>query len=215
MKKLLLAASVCAFSFAQPVYAADNAKTEAAQAESVEHYTFDKAHTQILFFVDHLGFSKSQGEFLSYDGYYNFDRENPENSEVEVTIQTESIDMDDEKWDAHMKNEDFFHVEKYPAMTFKSTDIEVTGENTAKITGDFTLLGVTKPVTLDVTHNKSGKHAFSGKYVSGFSATTTIKRSEFGMEYGLPMIGDEAQVRIEVEGIRSNGEEDDAEKKAE
>lgn len=168
----------------------------------IEKYTFDKAHTQILFFVNHLGFSNSQGEFLEYDGNFMFNRAEPEKSSIDVTIQTASIDMDDEKWDDHMKNEDFFNVEEFPTMTFKSTGIEVTGENTADITGDLTLLGVTKPVTLSVTHNKSGKHPFGEKYVAGFSAHATLKRSEFGMDYGLPMVGDDVEIRIEVEGIR-------------
>ena len=177
----------------------------AAKAE-IEQYSFDTAHTQIIFFVNHLGFSNSEGEFLGFDGHFMFDRDQPENSDVEVTIHTASIDMDDEKWDAHMKNEDFFNVDQYPAMTFKSTGVEVTGENTANITGDLTMLDVTKPVTLAVTHNKSGKHNFSGKYVSGFSATASLKRSDFGMEYGLPMIGDDVEIRIEVEGIREEAE---------
>lgn len=172
-----------------------------AQAQ-IEHYSFDKAHTQILFFADHLGFSHSQGEFLDFDGGFVFDRTKPENSSVEVTIQTASIDMDDEKWDEHMKSGDFFNVESFPTMTFKSTNIEVTGDNTANITGDLTILGVTKPATLAVTHNKSAKHAFSGKYVSGFSAKGMIKRSDYGMTYGLPMVGDEIELRIEVEGER-------------
>lgn len=174
-----------------------------AQAEA-EKYTFDKAHTQILFFVNHLGFSYSQGEFHDYDGHFTFNRAEPAQSEIDVAIKTASIDMDNEKWDAHMKNADFFDVENHPAMTFKSTGIEVTGENTAKITGDFTLLGVTKPVVLDVTHNKSAKHPFSDKFVAGFSASTMIKRSEFGMNYGLPGVGDDVEVRIEVEGFRED-----------
>ncbi len=169
----------------------------------IENYSFDKAHTQILFFVNHLGFSNSQGEFLDYDGHFIFDRGELDKSSVEITIQTASIDMDDEKWDAHMKNEDFFDVEKFPTMTFKSTGIELTGENTANITGDLTILGVTKPVVLTTVHNKSDKHAFSGKFVAGLSATATIKRSDFGMNYGLPMIGDDVQIRLEVEGIRA------------
>ena len=172
----------------------------------VERYDFDKAHTQILFFVNHLGFSNSQGEFHDYDGFIEFNRAEPERSKVEVTIQTAGIDMDDEKWNDHMKNEDFFHVEKYPAMTFKSTGIVVTGEKTAAITGDLTILETTKPVTLDVTFNKAGKHPFSGKYVAGFSASAKIKRSEFGMTYGLPMIGDEVDIRLEVEGVRQGGD---------
>ena len=195
MKKFMLTAAVIG-SFILP-----------GQAHAdVEKYSFDKAHTQILFFVNHLGFSHSQGEFLDYDGHFMIDREAPENSSVEVTIQTASIDMDDEEWDDHMKNEDFFHVEKFPTMTFKSTDVELTGENTANVAGELTLLGVTKPVTLQMTHNKSGVHPYGGKYVAGFSGTTTIKRSEFGMNYGLPAVSDEVQVRIEVEGFREDGE---------
>lgn len=173
-----------------------------AQAQ-IEKYNFDKAHTQILFFVNHLGFSMSQGEFLDYDGHFIFDRGEPSKSSVQVQIMTESIDMDDEKWDEHLKSADFFNVEKFPTMTFDSKNIEVTGDNTANITGDLTMLGVTKPVTLAVTYNKSGVHPFSGKYVSGFSATGTVKRSDFGMTYGLPGVADEVQLRLEVEGIRN------------
>lgn len=205
MRKLLLLGAAF-MAFQAPVINTAFAETTPA-ATSVEHYTFDKAHTQILFFVNHLGFSNSQGEFLDYDGYFNFDRENPANSIVDVTIQTASIDMDDEAWDNHLKNADFFNVEKFPTMTFKSTAIKVTGKDTADITGDLTLLGVTKPVTLKVIHNKSDKHAFSGKFVAGFSATATLKRSDFGMNYGLPAVGDDVNIMIEVEGIRTESEE--------
>ncbi len=173
---------------------------------AVETYTLDKAHTQIVFFVDHVGFSKSHGDFLDFDGSFDFDENNPESGSVEVSIKTASIDMvGNQKWIDHLKNADFFDVEKYPTMDFRSTGVEMTGENTAKLTGDLTLLGVTKPVTLDVTFNKAGKHPFSGKYVAGFSARGTLKRSDFGMTYGLPLIGDEVELRIEVEGERHNG----------
>ncbi|HOO81722.1 MAG TPA: YceI family protein [Alphaproteobacteria bacterium] len=172
----------------------------------VEKYSFDKAHTQILFFVNHLGFSNSQGEFHDYDGSFTFDQTHPENSSVDVTIQSASIDMDDEKWDEHLKTADFFAVEKFPTMHFKSTDIEITGDNSANITGDLTLLGVTHPVTLAVVHNKSDKHPFSGKYVSGFSGSAILKRSDFGMNYGIPGVADEVQIRLEVEGIREEQE---------
>ncbi len=214
MKKLLLlSASVCSFAFISPALAEHHEKsTEQAAAvdTKAEHYTFDKAHTQVLFFVNHLGFSMSQGEFHDYDGYYTFDRAHPEKSTIDVTINTGSIDMDDEKWDDHLKNKDFFNVEKFPTMTFKSTAIEVTGENTADITGDLTILGVTKPAVLKTTYNKSAVHPFSKKYVSGFSATATVKRSEYGMTYGLPGVGDDVEVRIEVEGYRTETEDDKA-----
>lgn len=167
-----------------------------------EKYDFDKAHTQILFFVDHLGFSKSQGEFHDYDGGFTFDPEDWSASEVEISIRTHSIDMDDHAWDKHMRNEDFFHVNEHPTMTFSSTKVEKTGEDTGRIYGNLTLLGVTRPVTLDVTFNKSGVHFKSKEYIAGFSADTTIKRSEWGMDYGLPMIGDDVHIRLEVEGVR-------------
>lgn len=169
-----------------------------------EKYTFDKAHTQIIFFVSHLGFSMSEGEFLDYDGHFAIDRVNPENSYVDVTIQTNSIDMDDEKWEAHMKNEDFFDVEKFPTMTFKSTAIELTGEETANVIGDLTLLGVTKPVTLKVTHNKSDIHPYSGKFVAGLSASAMIDRTDWGMDYGIPGVANDVEIRLEVEGIRED-----------
>ncbi len=192
MKKYLglFAAAFCLLAF-KPAYA------------ETEQYTFDKAHTQIHFVVNHLGFSNSSGRFLDFDGGFTFDRTDPAKSSIDVTIKTAGLEMNDQKWNEHLKGADFFNVEKFPTMTFKSTAIEVTGENTANITGDLTLLGVTKPVVLAVTHNKSGKHPFGDKYVSGFSATASLKRSDFGMNYGLPMVGDDVKINIEVEGDRT------------
>lgn len=169
-----------------------------------DQYTLEPIHTQILFFGDHLGFSKSQGEFLEFDGSFSFDPDNLNASTVQVTIQTASIDMDNQKWNDHMMNEDFFDVEKFPTMTFKSTEVKNISGNEMTLVGDLTMLNVTHSVTLKVTHNKSGVHPFSGKYIAGFSATTTIKRSLFGMTYGLPALGDDIEVRLEVEGIKAN-----------
>ncbi len=180
------------------------ALTVPAAAQAADKYTFDKAHTQIIFSVNHLGFSESHGKFLDYDGSFTFDQAKPENSSVEVTIKTASIEMNDQAWNDHLKNADFFNVEKFPDMTFKSTAIKVTDEDSAEITGDLTLLGVTKPVTMTVDYNKSDTHPYSGKYVSGFSAEAKIKRSDFGMTYGLPGVGDEVEIEIEVEGIRED-----------
>jgi polyisoprenoid-binding protein YceI len=167
-----------------------------------DQYELEPVHTQILFFCDHLGFSKSQGEFLEFDGSFTFKPENPESSSAEITIQTASIDMDNQKWNDHMKNEDFFDVESFPTMTFKSTRVESISAGKMHLYGELTLLDQTHPVTLKVTHNKSGVHPFSGKYIAGFSATTSIKRSQYGMTYGLPALGDDIEVRLEVEGIK-------------
>ena len=175
--------------------------TGTASAEE-ERYLFDKDHTNILFFVNHLGFSMMKGKFHEYDGEFIFNREDPGRSSVDVTIATASVDTDHDGLNAHLRTADFFDTATHPTMSFKSTAIERTGQNTALITGDFTMLGVTQPVTLDVTFNKADVHPVNGKYIAGFSGGTTIKRSDYGMTYGVPGIGDEVQVMLEVEGIR-------------
>jgi polyisoprenoid-binding protein YceI len=164
------------------------------------NYQLEPVHTQILFFCDHLGFSKSQGEFLKFEGGFSFDPDDLAASNVEITIDTASIDMDNQKWNDHMKNQDFFDVENFPSMTFISNSVEPLSENTMNVHGNLTILDHTEAVVLSVTHNKSGKHPFSGKFTAGFSATTQVKRSLYGMTYGLPALGDDIEIRLEVEG---------------
>jgi polyisoprenoid-binding protein YceI len=166
-------------------------------------YTYDPAHTQIFFQVDHVGFSHPHGRFDKFSGGFTFDPDHPEQSNVEITIDTKSIDMASDLWNNAMKGGAFFNTDKFPTMTFKSTKIEKTGANTGKLTGDLTLLGVTKPVTLDVTYNKSGIHPFNKNYIAGFSATGTIHRSDFGMK-AANGIGEDAKLDIQVEGIRQD-----------
>ncbi|TNE28328.1 MAG: polyisoprenoid-binding protein [Alphaproteobacteria bacterium] len=178
------------------------ASIQPATAANPVRYEFDKTHSSIMFFVNHLGFSLSTGRFLDFDGFYSFDPDAPEASEVDVTIKTGSLAMQDDRWDAHMKNEDFFNVEKFPDMHFKSTEVVKTGDKTGVLKGDLTLLGVTKPVELNVTLVGTGKHPMAPRLVSGFSATGTLKRSDFGMTYGLPNVGDEVEIRIEIEGFK-------------
>lgn len=174
----------------------------AAPAWSAERYVIEKPHTQVLFAVDHLGFSRSHGKFLDFDGELSFDPQEWTRSSVSVAIRTASVDMDDYEWEKHLKGEDFFDVKRFPEMTFTGTRIEATGERTGRLHGELTLLGVTRPVILDVTLNKAGPHPIARKDWVGFSARTALKRSEFGMKYGLPMIGDEVQVILQVEAFR-------------
>lgn len=170
----------------------------AAQA-APQTYVLETPHTQILFSVNHLGFSHSYGKFTGYSGKINFDPAAPATSSVDVTIDAKSIELNDTKWNDHVKNADFLDTEKFPHITFKSTKIEVTGEKTANITGDLTIRGVTKPVVLATVFNKLDKHPYSGKEVAGFSATTKFKRSDFGVNYGVPGVGDEMSITLEVE----------------
>ncbi|MFC5358002.1 YceI family protein [Azospirillum himalayense] len=192
MKRLLSAAALSAL-VALPM---------TAQAAPVA-YKLDPAHTAVVFIVDHLGFSKAVGSFNTVAGELAFDKDAADKSSLSVTIDTASIDTNHAKRDEHLKSPDFFNVKEFPKLTFKSTKIEKTGDKTGKLHGELTLLGVTKPVVLDVTFNKDGVSPASKMDTVGFSARGTIKRSDFGMKYGVPNIGDDIQIIIESEAVKA------------
>lgn len=179
------------------------------QAEPKE-FTFDKSHTNIVWGISHAGFSNFLGEFMDYDGKVMLDEQDPTKSSVEVTFKTGSARSDNDTLDGKLKGADFFNTEKFPEATFKSTKVTKTGEKTAKVDGELTLLGVTKPVTLDVTLNKIGLDKWQNKHKAGFHATTTFKRSDFGMKYLVPDVGDEVTITIDTELFRER-EKTDAE----
>lgn len=164
-------------------------------------YRFDTVHTQILFFVSHLGFSNSQGEFLEFDGELLFDESRFSDARVTITIDAKSLDMDDEKWNKRLKGPKYFDVDNYPKIRFISTRIEPTGPKTADVHGDLTMHGVTRPVVLSMRFNRGAIHPLSQKYIAGFSGEAVIRRSEFGMTSDLKWVGDEVNIRLEVEGI--------------
>lgn len=186
-KTLALAVALFAAGLSTPAAAAPQA------------YQFDKAHTNILFFIEHLGFSKMMGEFRSFDGVLNFDPENPAASSVQVSIRVDGVSTDVKALDEHLQKPEFFNTAQFPAMTFNSTAVAVVSPGKLKVTGDLTLLGVTKPVTLDVSVNKAAPHPFTKAPAAGFSATATLKRSDFGMSAMLGMLGDDIEIRIETE----------------
>ena len=177
-----------------------------------DRYEFDKSHTHVIFMIDHLGYSQTIGRIKEFDGHFTFDEKEPEKSEVVVTLRPASVDTSVPALDKELVGEKFFHVEKFPTMEFKSTAVKTTGEKTGTVTGDFTMLGVTKPVTLDVTYNKSAVHPYTNNYVSGFSIKTKFKRSDFGMSQFLPAVGDEVTAIIEVEGINPSKKSEKIEK---
>ena len=187
MKKLFLA-SVMALGLS----------VTAAKAEPVE-YVFDLSHTSIEFYVNHMGFSNFQGEFQKFDGKLVFDEAKPEASSVSVTIDANSIDTDVKALDDHLKSADFFDTAKFADLKFVSKSIKVTGKNTGVITGDLTMHGVTKEVSLDATLNKSGVNPIVKKQSVGFSATAKVMRSDFGITKYVPGVGDEVTIRIETE----------------
>ncbi|PWC31384.1 YceI family protein [Azospirillum sp. TSO35-2] len=166
-------------------------------------YKIDPAHLSVAFIVNHLGFSNLIGRFNTASGDVSFDKDAVEKSTVAVTVDTTSVDTNHAKRDEHLKSPDFFNAKEFPKMTFKSTAIEKTGANTGKLHGDLTLLGVTKPIVLDVTFNKDGVSPASKLETVGFSARGKVKRTDFGMKYGAPYISDEIDLLIEAEAVKA------------
>ncbi|MCB1836768.1 MAG: YceI family protein [Alcanivoracaceae bacterium] len=166
-------------------------------------YKFDQQgqHQFVMFKISHLGYSWLYGRFNEFDGEFKLDADKPQNSSVTATIQTASIDSNHAERDKHLRSEDFLNVSKFPTATFKSTKIEVTGENTGKITGDLTLHGVTKQVTLDAKMLGHGKDPWGG-YRMGFEAATTLRLADFGITYNLGPASETVDMIISVEGIR-------------
>lgn len=175
------------------------AATALAPAHAAEKWEFDKAHTQVLFVVNHLGFTDLTGQFRVVDGELMLDRENLANSSVTATLQAESVDMNHDGIDRHLKNEDFFHVEQYPELKFRSTSVTVVDDTTLKMDGELEMVGQTLPVSLDVTINNIGAHPMSGNPHAGFTATGSLKRTDWGIDYAAPAVGDEVSIRINLE----------------
>lgn len=174
-------------------------------ANAAEKFLLDPTHASILFGVSHLGFSKTFGRFNTVEGAFTLHADAPEKSSVVVSIDAASLDTNHAERDKHLRGADFFDVTKYPTLTYKSTSVKLTGEKTALVTGDLTLHGVTKSVPLDVTLVNIGPNPMDPtktKIVAGFSARGTLKRSEFGMAYATPVLGDDVEIIIEVDTIK-------------
>ena len=151
-----------------------------------------------MFSYNHLGYSTGFGMFSGFEGTIAFDQADPAKSSVEVSFPVETMLTGWQERFDHFMTPDFFDAADDEMVTFTSTAIEVTGEKTAKITGDLTLNGVTKPVVLDTTFSGAGNNPFNKKPTVGFHATSVIKRSEFGISYAVPMISDDVILDISV-----------------
>jgi len=179
----------------------------AAPALAAETYTFDKGHTTVGFQVRHI-VTNVGGRFRDFAGTIQIDRAKPENSSVEFTIQAASIDTSEAKRDEHLKSPDFFDVANHPTITFKSTAVKPTGKDTYAVTGDFTMRGVTKQITLPVTVLGEAKDPWGNEKI-GFETGTTINRKEYGINWsktldnGGLLVGDEVKVQIAVEANKA------------
>ncbi len=175
------------------------AHAETAQEMPSGLYTLDPRHTSVIFKINHLGFSHFTGRFDKVEGNYDFQADTPEQSVLDVTIYPYSVDTNDQELDDALRSENWFSALKYPKATFHAIHIERVSENTAKITGDFTLLGETHTLVLDATLVGAGKEPFLGTEVMGFNAVGTFKRSNYGMNNLEPFIGDEVTLEIDSE----------------
>lgn len=170
-------------------------------------YTIDPHHSTLIFRVSHLGFSHYRGQFTKVDGQLTFDPAHPEAMNVAATIDPKSLEIPAPPagFKDALLGKDWLDAGKYPQITFRSTKVELTGANTARVTGDLTLHGVTKPVTLETVFNGGyAANAFDGARV-GFSAHGAFRRSDFGIAYGLPApgtnmgVGDQVAFTLETE----------------
>lgn len=162
-------------------------------------YTLDPAHSKITWSVNHMGFSTYVGQFAKVEGQLTLDPRRPEASQLAVTVDANSVGTLNDALDKHLKTADFLDTAKFPTATFKATRIRVTGERTADITGDLTLHGVTRPVTLEAEFNQAGVNPVDKTYSLGFDAEAKIRRSDFGITAYLPGVGDEVELDIEAE----------------
>jgi len=172
-----------------------------APASAAETYTVDTAHTYILFRINHLGIGYSYGRIITPTGTFTVDDSPSGNGTIDMQVLAKNIFTGVEKRDNHLKSPDFFNAEKFAAISFKSTSFKKVSENVYEISGNITLLGKTRPITVTAHQTGIGKDPY-GDFRRGFEMTFTLKRSEFGMDFMLGGVSDEVKLTVSVEGIR-------------
>jgi len=172
---------------------------------STKTYKIDKAHSEIVFQVRHL-LTRVRGRFSEFDGTISYDEANPERSSVDVRIQAASVDTNEPDRDKHLRTGDFFDVEKFQTLTFKSTRVRKKGDERFDVDGDLTIHGVTRPVTLTATFLGKAKDPWGNERL-GFEAETAINRKDFGLawnaalETGGFLVGDEVKISVSVQAL--------------
>jgi polyisoprenoid-binding protein YceI len=179
-------------------FALTAAAASGSAALAADVYVFDKANTEIRFSWSPLGIGSMSGVILDYDGKLVFDKAAPEKSKLEFIAKTDSLSTGIGALTDYLKTPEFFHAAKFPKITFKATRIETTGKKTGKITGDLTIKGVTRPVTLDAELNFGNADPALKKPALGFRARGTVNRSEFNLGMGVPLAPEEIRITIET-----------------
>ncbi len=174
--------------------------------ESTGDYVLDKNHAHILFSVKHLGFSDYVGRFNDFDARLRFDGTNPANSTLVVTVNPASVDTNNKDLETRLAGDGFFNVAKYAQIVFEATEIKPFSRTEGTITGNLTMLGVTRPITLNAVLNGLGPNSVANAFTIGFSATTTFRRSDWGMKALVPQVGDDVRLTISAEFNRKDAQ---------
>lgn len=190
----LAAASLATAALAQP-------KPDPASVQAGT-YAIEPSHTRVLFAVDHMGTSTWYGDFTHASGALKLDPKTPGASQLDVSVPMSSVSTTNATLDGELKSADWFDAAKYPTMSFHSTKVTLTGPGQAKVAGELTLHGVTKPVVLTARFKGAGPNPMSKAYTVGFDATGKIKRSEFGVAKYVPMIGDDVDLILSAPFVR-------------
>ena len=191
MKSLITTAALATTLLSAPAFA------------SSQSYVLDSSHSQIVFSYDHLGYSTTYGMFSGFEGTIEFDKADPAASSVSVSFPVRTMLTGWEARFQHFMSGDFFDAAEDEMVTFTSTSIEVTGDNTALITGDLTLNGVTKSVVLDTVLNQAAEHPMSNNAALGITATTTLIRTDYDVGNFAPFVSDEVEVTISLEAQKT------------
>lgn len=194
----LLGATALFFATEGAHAAPQKAKDTVISVQNVKngHYKIDPYHTQVLFSVSHFGFTNYSGNFSDISGALTLNSKNIEESKLDIQIPIASIQTTSSKLTQELKDPDWFDVKQYPTAHFVSTHIVKTGEKTADVTGNLTLHGITKPVTLHIAYIGAGINPLNKAYTVGFQITGKINRGEFGIKTYLPKVGDEVELTI-------------------
>lgn len=198
MRTVLSLLAVLALGLAAPSFAEAPKVTTSLAGVPGGKYLLDKSHANIIFSINHLGYSYYKGRFNDFDATLFFEGD-PAKSAVKATINIASVDTNNGDLEIKLKSPVFFDAAKYAEASFTSTKFEKTSDTTGKLTGDFSMHGFTRPLTLDVTFNGTGLNPYSHKQTLGFAATGKLNRSDFGMKEYLPAVGDEVTFTIDAE----------------
>lgn len=173
----------------------------AATSNSIagQSYQLEKTHVDLLFTINHAGFTQKHGSFRKLDAALQYEPRSPENSRITVTVETASLDTGDADRDRDVRGEKFLDVAKFPQMRFVSTKVTPGPNQTLRVEGSLTLHGITKPLTLQATLNKAAPSPFDKRPTLGFSASGSLKRSDFGISTYAPLIGDVVNIQIDAE----------------